>query len=268
MTAAGAGHEAHSTRARLREAPQEFWQSDRSLSALLIFLLFTVFIADPLSDIGVIGHFVLGLVFTLVLISGAIAVAKSRAAAIVFSAVAIGALAVHWVRFANRTAQLEMLDAVGTLVACGLLAAIVLVQVLREGPITFHRIQGAIAVYLLLGLMWAAVFGLVYLNDPSCMNFGSAVPSLDISVLRARFVYFSFTTLTTVGYGDITPVSAVARSLAMLEAMTGQLFPAILIARLVSMELYYRQRSFEREQAALDRQAFAREIARLLREND
>jgi hypothetical protein len=268
MTTVDGAHPNQLRHSRLREAPQEFWQSDRSLSALLIFLLFTVFIAGPLSDIGVIGHFVLALVFTLVLVSGAIAVAKSRLAAIMFSAVAIGTLVTHWVRFANRTPLLETLDAIGTLLACGLLAGIVLVQVLREGPITIHRIQGAIAVYLLLGVVWAALFGLVYINDPTSMNFGGVVPSSDLIVLRTRLVYFSFTTLTTVGYGDITPVSPVARSLAMLEAMTGQLFPAILIARLVSMELYYRQRSFEREQAALDRQAIAREIARLVREND
>ena len=54
-------------------------------------------------------------------------------------------------------------------------------------------------------------------------------------------MYFSFVTLTTVGYGDITAVHPVARSLAMAEALTGQLFPAMLLARLVSMELYYRQ---------------------------
>jgi voltage-gated potassium channel Kch len=58
---------------------------------------------------------------------------------------------------------------------------------------------------------------------------------------ETRLIYFSFATLTTVGYGDITPVHPIARSLAMLEALIGQLFPVILIARLVSMELYYRR---------------------------
>ena len=76
-------------------------------------------------------------------------------------------------------------------------------------------------------------------------------------------MYFSFVPLTTVGYGDITAVSTVARSLVMLEALIGQLFPSILLARLVSMEIYYRQRHFEREQAALDREALAREVAAL-----
>ncbi|HEY7534991.1 MAG TPA: potassium channel family protein, partial [Thermodesulfobacteriota bacterium] len=59
--------------------------------------------------------------------------------------------------------------------------------------------------------------------------------------LDAKLLYFSFVTLTTVGYGDITAVHPVSRSLAMLEGLIGQLFPAILIARLVSMELYYRR---------------------------
>jgi voltage-gated potassium channel Kch len=59
---------------------------------------------------------------------------------------------------------------------------------------------------------------------------------------HAHYQYFSIVTLTTLGYGDITPVHPFARSLAMLEALTGQLFPAILIARLVSMELVVRDR--------------------------
>ena len=59
--------------------------------------------------------------------------------------------------------------------------------------------------------------------------------------LRFRLLYFSTTTLTTVSYGDITPLNPVARSLAALESVIGQLFPAVLLARLVSMELHYRQ---------------------------
>ena len=77
-------------------------------------------------------------------------------------------------------------------------------------------------------------------------------------------MYFSFVTLTTLGLGDILPMSPIARLLVILEAIVGQLFPVILIARLVSLELYYRQRHFEQQQAVLDRKALTREIAREL----
>jgi voltage-gated potassium channel Kch len=194
-------------------------------------------------------------------------IATSRLWAAVFGAVAVGSLTVHWLHVFTRDPHLNVADIIGTFTACGLLAGIVLVQVFREGAITLHRIQGAISVYLLLGLMWAALYGVIFVNDPQAFSFGAAAADGPL-VNRARLIYFSFTTLTTVGYGDIAAVSPVARSMAILEAVIGQLFPAILIARLVSMELYHRQRRFEREQADLDRQAVAREIDRQLREPD
>ena len=84
--------------------------------------------------------------------------------------------------------------------------------------------------YLLVGLIFAYAFQVIYLfaGTPSYNNMNA----YDFK----GFLYFSFVTLTTVGYGDITPVHPLARSLANFEALIGQLYPAILIARLVSME--------------------------------
>jgi voltage-gated potassium channel Kch len=111
--------------------------------------------------------------------------------------------------------------------------------VYRPGPINLHRIQGAIAVYLMLAYIWARAYKIVALGDPGAFNISTA--SLSPQSLSHRLTYFSVVTLTTVGYGDIVPVSPVARALATLEALTGQLFPTVTLARLVSMELYYRQ---------------------------
>jgi voltage-gated potassium channel Kch len=98
-----------------------------------------------------------------------------------------------------------------------------------------------VAVYLLLGLGWAFAYRLVAIARPDAFAFpaGTAV-ALD-EEHTWRLVYFSFVTLTTVGYGDITAAHPVARSLVVCEALVGQLFPAILLARLVSMEIYHRQ---------------------------
>jgi len=80
-------------------------------------------------------------------------------------------------------------------------------------------------------------YQLVALSDPSSFSFpATAVPQ----TLRFRLLYFSVTTLTTAGYGDITPLAPVARCLAALEGVIGQLFPVLLLARLVSMELLVR----------------------------
>jgi hypothetical protein len=117
---------------------------------------------------------------------------------------------------------------------------------------------------MLVALMFAASYTWIDLHVANAF-IGTPAINLQHDPMQ-RFVYFSFVTLTTVGYGDITPVAPMACSLAMLEALLGQLFPAILLARLVSMELYYRQRRFESEQAKLDREALARELARELRD--
>ena len=108
--------------------------------------------------------------------------------------------------------------------------AVVLVQTLRSGPITLHRIQGAVAAYLLLGVLWAYAYALVEALRPGA--FSGPISGADGP--RA-LLYFSFVTLTTTGYGDVLPVRPAARSLANLEAVTGTLFVAILVARLVSL---------------------------------
>jgi Ion channel len=111
-----------------------------------------------------------------------------------------------------------------------LLLGIVLAQTLRRGPITFHRIQGAVAAYLLLGVIWAHAYSLLAILRP-----GAFSGPVDTADGPRALLYFSFVTLTTVGYGDVLPVHPVARSLAVLEAVVGPLYLAILVARLVSL---------------------------------
>src|SRR5262249_22164415 len=127
--------------------------------------------------------------------------------------------------------SLDLAESAVTFIALLAMAALVLVQVFRPGPMTVHRVQGSVAVYMLLGVAWAAAYEVVFKLRPDAFRFPDAHGD------RLMLIYYSFVTLTTVGYGDITPVLPVARSLAMVEALVGQLFPAILIARLVSLEL-------------------------------
>jgi hypothetical protein len=239
--------------------------NDRSLTVLLCSILVGAFIIRPLDAAGYSLPVANSLVFTAILLSGMAAVAHSRAAVLLF-VVAVVSGAVHWARYTVFGAEWITADAVATLVSCATLGTLVLIEVLREGPITSQRIQGAIAAYLLIALTFAATYTLIDLHVPDAFS-GSALPAGMNRDPLQRFAYFSFITLTTVGYGDVVPQAAFARSLAIFEALIGQLFPSILLARLVSMELYYRQRRFEREQAALDREALAREVARQLRES-
>jgi len=217
-----------------------FWSTDRSLTVLLGLLFINIFVLNPLSELAVLRAFFLrDLLFSLILISGVMTVAKSRFITLLSVFFAIATFLVRWAKNFVPGTGLMTLDTFLSIVFLGLLAVVVLLQVFREGPITMQRISGAVVVYLLLGLMWAVAYQLIELQQTGSFNFAD-VPAIG-DTLSAKLVYFSYITLTTLGYGDITAVSPIARSLAMLEAVIGQLFPAILIARLVSMELYYRR---------------------------
>jgi hypothetical protein len=219
---------------------RHFWATDAALSILLGTLLLIVFVLYPLQDIGVLGHLLIDVLFTITLISGVVAVTSSPLWAGLACLFTIVALGLRWASAAMPAAELALWDAGSSLIVCALLAGIVLTQASREGPITVQRIQGAIAAYILIGLAFAFAYEVVALRDPSALHTGSANVADGRSGLTAELVYFSFITLTTLGYGDITPVHAAARSLSMLEGLFGQIFPVVAIARLVSLELEQR----------------------------
>lgn len=246
----------------LRSRLAKPWASEASLTMMLIFLVINVVLIYPLSAAGITGHVVFGIGFGLVLVSGIAATAHNTIALVVFTSIALASAVIHWVRFADPTPTLQLLDLSASLISTGMLSAVVLIQVFREGEVTTHRVQGAVAVYLLLAMTWSFAYGLIASLDPNAFQ-EAGVPNAS-EVDNHRYMYFSFVTLTTLGLGDILPMSPMARLLVILESIIGQLFPVILIARLVSLELYYRQRRFEREQAALDRKVLTKEIAREL----
>jgi hypothetical protein len=164
--------------------------------------------------------------FSVLLLAGVAAVSTPGAVRALLFVLVVGALVVRWGPFAAPA------NAVAALVTVVAMAFVVLVQAFRAGPVNVHRIQGAVAAYLLLGLAWALAYEIVALLASEAFS-GASLAGPERG--RFRFIYFSLVTLTTVGYGDVTPVHPVARSLAVAEALTGQLYPAILLARLVSL---------------------------------
>ena len=115
-----------------------------------------------------------------------------------------------------------------------MLTSVVGQVVFGHGRVTFHRIQGAIAFYLLIAVIFAYFYLLLVTVVPNAFN--QSIVLTD-PFGASRLLYFSFATLTTTGYGDIAPVHPLARSLANLEAVIGQLFPATLLARIVTLQL-------------------------------
>jgi ion channel len=118
------------------------------------------------------------------------------------------------------------------------LGVVVAQGVFRPGRITYHRVVGAILLYLLIGLTFMVLFAFVGISFPGA--FGGLTFEYN-STLANKLLYFSFVTLTSTGYGDIVPIHPLAKSLSNLEAIIGQLYPATLLGRLVTLELRKRR---------------------------
>ena len=116
------------------------------------------------------------------------------------------------------------------------MAGKIVYSIFKSRQLTVDSVFGAVCGYLLLGLAWALAYDMIYAARPDSF----AIAPVAVQQLhgpggyRHLFVYYSFVTLTTVGYGDITPISAPARTLSWFEAMTGQLYLTVLIAGLIS----------------------------------
>jgi hypothetical protein len=125
-----------------------------------------------------------------------------------------------------------------------MITLVLLWQVLRPGPVTGMRVQGAIAAYLCLGFAWAHAYHIADLVDPGAFN----TAGTDVSV-AIHWSNYSFGILTTIGYAGIVPVDSVAHTLCSAEAVTGQLYLAVLVARLVSMHVSAEEQSKQERSA-------------------
>ncbi len=148
-------------------------------------------------------------------------------------------LATRVAGYQMHSRAVEAIEAVLIMATAATFAMLLITRVLRDGRINLHRIIGACGTFLLLGLLFAEAFRLIAMFVPNAYAIGGAPAST--ATLQNRFVYFSFITLTSTGYGDITPIHPYTRSLAAFEALTGQLYLAVLIARLVGLELAWRE---------------------------
>lgn len=226
----------------LKLHPRHLWSSESGLTALLIFLLAYLIVQNSLSELS-FGRVLARLFFTLIILAGVLTTSKQRWLRSLAIVLAVASLALTWVEEFRPTVLLATLNAGVALIYLGFLLALVVAQVFREGPVTGHRIRGAIVVYLLLGALWALLYQVAALTVPGAFRLPEGLAGGDPDALQRLLTYFSFVTLTTTGYGDITPAHPAARTLAMLEALVGQLYLAITLARLVSLAVMHQKES-------------------------
>jgi voltage-gated potassium channel Kch len=233
--ATGTGKSAR-RRAMILQRATGFWSSDQSLTVLLVLLVGNIFVV-PLARFATWGRLTGRGILSLIIISGVISTIRDRRIVVAATALAIGSLCMGWADVKRPNLYLHLSNDVYSLLFLLFLIVLIIRQVFRAGPITTRRIQGSVAAYMLIGLLWAIAYEIVEVLSPGSFTI-SARPG---SPALPQLGYFSFTTLTTLGFGDILPISPAARSLVVLEALVGQLFPAILIARLVALEIEYQR---------------------------
>jgi hypothetical protein len=215
-------------------------RQDRALTAMLVLLAGLLFFVTPLAALGIeISHLLISLLslgFSLLVVL----IARNRIAALIAwtgaGSVAAGtALALlgpsSW---SSAVVAIHSATTVGMLICTYVIAR----ALFAAGPITLHRVIGAVVLYLNLGLAFAMMYRLLCEISPG------ALQGIDVGAGEAQtfsaLSYFSLVTLTSTGYGDVLPIHPIARSLANLEAIIGQIFPATLIAALVTQHLDWR----------------------------
>ncbi len=210
------------------------WDTDHSLTALLVALCLFLFVVTPLAGNAVFGSELSIAFFALLTVTGVAAVARKPALVALVATFAIGSVALDWIAYFGATLQVQIENLVLRVAFILLLGTVVTSQVFRPGDVTHHRVQGAIVVYLLAAMAWSHLYQIVDLVDGSAFWLSAAARA---GSPLGLFRYYSFETLTTLGSGDVLPISPMARSLSSSEALFGQLYPAAMIARLISLEL-------------------------------
>lgn len=198
------------------------WRFRPLLVALLGLLLLYPFVEDR-------RLFIKGLT-ALVLLTAMYAVSHQKRILLLACGLGIPALLAAAVSLATAALAAHIVAEIGNVLFLGFTTAVLLYHVLADREVTADTLYGAVCVYLLSGAMWASLYGLVALIQPHAFQASSGQ-----GVTWSDLLFFSFVTLTTLGYGDITPVTSPARSLAGLEAVFGVLYNALLIARLVGL---------------------------------
>jgi hypothetical protein len=211
---------------------------DSLLTALTILLLVMMFVVAPLQALGLFGFQIFELLLAMMLVVGVFVISGSHiaVAAMLVALVMIVTGAVLRIR---SPSILDLNLFAGAWLIVGVtLAWAVARATFAPGRVTYHRILGAVLLYLTVAIIFAAFYTFIGTLQPNAF---ANMTVEDSPKLATQLIYFSFATMTTTGYGDISPLHPMARALCNLEAVFGQLYPATLLARLVTLELAHRE---------------------------
>ena len=211
------------------------WASAFQFSVLKMLIALVLFICSaPFLDQYESGEVIGSVLMTLVLITATMAMGDRRWTLVVATFLVIPALAARWAYHLRPDLVPPEVFSVTSILFVGFVTANVLYFIFRSPEVNSEVLCAGISGYLLIGVLWAFAYTLVWLMSPSAFAF-VARPTGPHTMQGFTAIYFSYITLSSVGYGDIVPVSPAARMLSMVEAMTGTFYVALMIARLVAL---------------------------------
>ncbi|CAI8714386.1 Ion_trans_2 domain-containing protein [Pseudomonas sp. IT-196MI5] len=222
--------------------PQDKGESDADLAQMviglgpctyLLLLLLGLILLFPFLEEGLIARILLGILFSAVLLVGAFATRQTRSGFILKLCLALLGIGLQWAAlWAESIATLEL---AGITYAASLAVSFsgVLRYLLKRGPITADKLHGALAGYIMLAFVWSFIYALVEISAAG--SFGPGNFDFRQHGTFFKLMYFSFTTLTTTGYGDVIPLTNHARSLVMVEEFSGVFYVGVVIARLAGI---------------------------------
>lgn len=211
---------------------------ERGLTLLVILEGLGLFLVAPLAAKGAMPAVVVGLLGVAVAACVIVVIWGNRLAGTALVLAAGVELAATVIRVVRPSARTEALDFAAGLLFSVTIVIVIGIIVFRPGPVSVHRVLGAIAIYLNIAVAFALAYRVI---DAFTKGAFAGTTDPKSQHLIETLIYFSFSSLTTNGYGDIVPVDPLARSAANLEAVIGQLFPATLLARLITLQLQTRR---------------------------
>jgi len=211
----------------------------------LLVSLLLLLLTNPILGQLIFGRVLMHILFSVVLVFTIYAVSQKERMRIIALMLLLPALFGTWIGYFADHAVLHVTAMGSSILFLGFTVTFILSDVFKEEDVTVDTISGAICVYLLIGLTWAELYSLIEFFEPGSFTIRKYL--LQTSGYQPErqtplFLYYSFVTLTTLGYGDITPLTPPARAFSYVEAIIGQIFMAVMIARLVGLHIVHSSR--------------------------
>jgi len=201
----------------------------------LLVVIIAMMIVSPFTARSLVLRLANNIVLTLVLLSVVNTVKRQRATLLIGLILGIPWVLIAWLRLLESTPIFPAIYSVTSMVFYGYIIFVLLRHIIRSKRVTADILYGAVSVYILLGVFFASFYFFLDAITPTELFIYAGGAATGSPFDGAGIFYFSFVTLTTLGYGDIQPVADVSRVFAVIEAMTGVLYSAALIGRLIGL---------------------------------